>query len=460
MAAAAPGFVSSTPRLSVARPPILCADNKAPAPPQRHGLLEIAGSNAWRVISATLLILLDITFYTFPLPFLGDYLLSTGTTPKQVANLIAAFTYTGLAAGLLVLVRELKRAVPRTQRQRCISLAIVASIMAVVSAAQSMAPTYPVLFCCRLVQGGATQLAWSSALATAASLNPVAGIKATAWVMAGNSLGEVLGPQFGATLFTRGGVRLPFAVAAGLAASLAAALGLAAASLGKKGNDGGGTMTPVESSSADGPTGSGSRPRKSPLRDGPSLWLCGLIMLTCGTVRSLLDALLPLFLRSTFGYSVTAISNAMLAAALLFVVGSTGGGFLLAQRPGATYPALGICGIASAVVTAALLLPATGFGVSALFCAYFLISAVTGVAVTSALEERGRLLGCVDDVMALQVFFWTIGFTSGGLLSVFATAGAATVARQQLTLAALGVINLVYTFAFFGFARPKATKVS
>jgi predicted MFS family arabinose efflux permease len=464
--AAATSFGINARRLSVARPPVLCAAAPAPAEsaplPPRLGLLELARGNTWRVIAATLLILLDITFYTFPLPFLGDYLLSTGTTPAQVANLIAAFTYTGLVAGLLVLVRELKRAQPRTQRQRYVSLAIVAFVMAAVSAAQSIAPTYPVLFGCRLVQGGATQLAWSSALATAASLNPVAGIKATAWVMAGNSLGEVLGPQFGATLFTRGGVRLPFAVASALAASLAAALGLAAASLGKE--DGGTSrrLRPADAARTRDESGGGSSGgssggglRKSVLRDGPSLWLCGLIALTCGTVRSLLDALLPLFLRSVFGFSVTAISNAMLAAALFFVVGSTGGGFLLAQRPGATYPALGVCGVLSALVTAALLLPTTGFGVSALFCAYFLISAVTGVAVTSALEERGRLLGAVDDVMALQVFFWTLGFTAGGLLSVFATAGAATAARQQLTLAVLGLINLLYTFAFFGFARPK-----
>ena len=442
-------------RLSSVKPPILCAAMTS-EPEPRGGLIALAGSNGWRVISATLLILLDITFYTFPLPLLGDFLLRTGHTPAQVANLIAAFTYTGLVAGLLVLVRELKRAVPRTQRQRCVSLAVVASTMALVSGVQALSPTYPVLFGCRLVQGGATQLAWSSALATAATLNPVAGIKATAWVMAGNSLGEVLGPQFGATLYARGGVRLPFAAASLLAASLAAALGLAAASL-KKDRAGAGAASLDEATSptTGGSSGGGGSSRKSPLQDAPSLWLCGLIALTCGTVRSLLDALLPLFLRSVHGFSVTAISNAMLAAALLFVLGSTGGGFLLAQRPSATYPSLAVCGILSSAVTAFMLLPATGLGVCALFCAYFLISAVTGIAVTSALEERGRRLGCVDDVMALQVFFWTLGFTAGGLLSVFAAGGAGSAARQQLTLIVLGVINLLYTGCFFAFAAPR-----
>ena len=188
---ARPALVSMTPlsptTVSRISPPALCA---AVPHDQPRGLLALAGSNRWRVVSATLLIMLDITFYTFPLPFLGDFLISTGHTSVQVANLVAAFTYSGLVAGLWVLVRELRRAKPRTQRQRYIALSTTALVMAAGAAAQAAVPTYAVLFAARLVQGGATQFAWSSALATAASLSPVGGVKATAWVMAGNSLGE------------------------------------------------------------------------------------------------------------------------------------------------------------------------------------------------------------------------------------------------------------------------------
>ena len=63
----------------------------------------------------TLLILLDITFYTFPLPFLGDHLAAAGHSPGQVAQMFASFTYTGLAAGLVVLVRELRRTVGQVE---------------------------------------------------------------------------------------------------------------------------------------------------------------------------------------------------------------------------------------------------------------------------------------------------------------------------------------------------------
>lgn len=195
--------------------------------------------------------------------------------------------------------------------------------------------------------------------------------------------------------------------------------------------------------------------RPSPLRDGPVLWLCGLIALSCGTVRSLLDALLPLVLRNWHGFGVQAISNAMLAAALLFVVGSTGAGFLLAQRPKSAQPVLAVSSFAASLVTATVLLPATGAGVSLLFCLYFLLSSVIGVAVTSALEDRGKVLGNIDNVMALQVFFWTLGFAGGGLLSVVANGGTGSPARQRLTLGILGGVNLLFTAFFVAFGGGK-----
>ena len=95
-----------------------------------------------------------------------------------------------------------------------------------------------------------------------------------------------------------------------------------------------------------------------------------------------------------------------------------------------------------------MLLPASGFGVSLLFCAYFAISSFLGIAITTALEERGRALDATDNVAALQVFFWTAGFAGGGLLAVIANSGAASAARQKLVMAAVGAINLGYTTYF------------
>jgi hypothetical protein len=96
--------------------------------------------------------------------------------------------------------------------------------MCVACAAQAARPTFGVIYFCRIVQGALSQLAWFLSLAFAASLGPVGGTSAIAWVMVGNSVGEVAGPVFGAALFAAGGFRLPYAVTAGLSLALAAGL--------------------------------------------------------------------------------------------------------------------------------------------------------------------------------------------------------------------------------------------
>ena len=144
--------------------------------------------------------------------------------------LLASTSYAALFIGsdCLVLV-ESRRRVPRSERRFLFLIAACAVAMTACAAAQAVLPVYNVLLLCRLVAGGVSQTVWSFGLALAASLGPVAGIKATAWCMAGNSLGEVLGPLFGSTLFGMGGVRRPYTVAAAVAAAIAGALAGAAA---------------------------------------------------------------------------------------------------------------------------------------------------------------------------------------------------------------------------------------
>ena len=107
------------------------------------------------------------------------------------------------------------------------------------------------------------------------------------------------------------------------------------------------------------------------------------------------------------------------------------------------------------MLAATVLLPPSGFGVSSLFCAYFAISSFLGIAITAALEDRGRELKATDDVAALQVFFWTAGFAGGGLLAVVANGGAASTARQKVVMAVVGAVNLVYT-TYFVSTRAKS----
>ena len=171
--------------------------------------------------AACLLLALDTSFYTFPLPFLGSILLEAGHTPAAISNLVASFTYTALLAGGANLVLAARRTTSRTPPQLFRTLAALAAIVCVMAGAQAARPTYLVLLLSRLVQGAATQTAWPTALAVATALPPMFGISATAWVWGGSSVGEVLGPKFGAELFRFGGERLPFAIAALLAALLA-----------------------------------------------------------------------------------------------------------------------------------------------------------------------------------------------------------------------------------------------
>ena len=56
---------------------------------------------------------------------------------------------------------------------------------------------------------------------------------------------------------------------------------------------------------------------------------------------------------------------------------------------------------------------------------------------------------------ARQVFFWTLGFAGGGLLSVVANGGTGSPARQRLTLGILGGVNLLFTAFFVAFGGGK-----
>ena len=284
---------------------------------KRTGLSSWAASNAWLVISLGLLLLLDICFYTFPLPFLGEHLMQLGHTSADIAQLVASFTYTGLVAAVVVLVRSFKSP-RRTLSHRYATLAGVTLAVAAGAFAQALSPSYPVILIGRLVQGAGAQLAWSNAQVAAASLGPVAGIKASAMVMGGASLGEVVGPQFGARCFSLGGVRWPFGIAAALAAMLSTALACSAAALrGNREAPRGGAMgSPTD---GDVVAHGGAKGTSSPLRDGPVRWLVGQQALSNAAVRSLLDAVLPLHLRLVHGYGVGAISDAMFGAAAAYI---------------------------------------------------------------------------------------------------------------------------------------------
>ena len=318
--------------------------------------------------------------------------------------------------------------------------------MTACAAAQAVLPVYNVLLLCRLVAGGVSQTVWSFGLALAASLGPVAGIKATAWCMAGNSLGEVLGPLFGSTLFGMGGVRRPYTVAAAVAAAIAGALVAGAAA------------APPEppAAAAEDAAGEPASAGLGALADAPTVLLSTVLALGCGLQRAALDLLMPFSLRRAFGATPGVIGRASGVAALCFVVGSTVAGRALSARPEGALRWIALASVASSVATASMLLPGRQMLVCALFAAFYAASAVLGVAATTAIEERGAEIGNAQSAMAVSVFFWTIGFASGGLLASFALAGASSAARAQAVLAALGAANVAVALAVVARLRGKA----
>ena len=429
------------PRLAVRRSTAPLLNAASPAPP-----VPLIRRNSYRVATVTSLIALDILFYAFPLPFLPQHLSAAGHSAASISMLLASTSYAALFVGSGLVLVESRRRVPRSERRFLFLIAACAVAMTACAAAQAVLPVYNVLLLCRLVAGGVSQTVWSFGLALAASLGPVAGIKATAWCMAGNSLGEVLGPLFGSTLFGMGGVRRPYTVAAAVAAAIAGALVAGAAA------------APPEPPAAEAEDAAGEPASAGlgALADAPTVLLSTVLALGCGLQRAALDLLMPFSLRRAFGATPGVIGRASGVAALCFVVGSTVAGRALSARPEGALRWIALASVASSVATASMLLPGRQMLVCALFAAFYAASAVLGVAATTAIEERGAEIGNAQSAMAVSVFFWTIGFASGGLLASFALAGASSAARAQAVLAALGAANVAVALAVVARLRGKA----
>ncbi len=183
-----------SPHLSRRPPPSLRADAGAvirPAP--RSSWRAVVGSGGWRVGAVTALICLDILCYSFPMPFMPEFLASRGHTARETSVLLSSFSFAAFASGGTIVVAQsmLPAKGGDALRRRCWLLAVAAAAMAAVSGVQALLPSYRAMVVARSLQGAISQLSWSVGLALAASLPPCAGVAATAWAMTGNSMGEV-----------------------------------------------------------------------------------------------------------------------------------------------------------------------------------------------------------------------------------------------------------------------------
>ncbi len=421
----------------------------------------LVGSGGWRTSTASALIALDIMFYAFPLPFIPEHLARLGYSSVATSRLLSSFSLSALAAGAVLVIRESRRTIQRSATRSLTLLAILALSMAAVSAVQAFVPSYSLLFLCRCVQGAISQASWSLGLSFAASQPPLLGISSVAWVMTGNSVGEVMGPVFGGGLHAIGGLSLPFGVASLLALLLAIALG-ASALAEPAATPSPSTAATISSVVAEAPAAEASIASTAEAsvawRDVASLRVSVLLSLVCGMVRAALDILLPIWLRARHGFGVTSIARLSAVATICFVLGSASAGRLLPQFPNSAPSVMLIAGLAASLVTAGVLLPSSALAVSTLFCLYYGLSAFVGVAATAALEARGSQIGATDGVMATSVFLWTVGFAGGGLLSNLALGGAGSPMRQRTVLAVAGLINAIYVCVFSRSRAPASPR--
>ena len=152
---------------------------------------------------------------------------------------------------------------------------------------------------------------------------------------------QVAGPIYGAALHAVGGLRLPYLGAAALCALTSLAF-LATAAVGSATSSPTSSFTSPTAEAAEGgaaaaaggaggvvpdspPAAAGSesgqpvgqaQPWGGALRDAPTWRLCAFQALCCGTVRSCLDILLPLWLRAHHGFSTARIGRLTLTLTL------------------------------------------------------------------------------------------------------------------------------------------------
>ncbi len=403
---------------------------------------ELVLSTKWRTACLSTLIGLDILGYSFPIPFLPQHLAQAGHGAAAVSRILSSFSLSALATGVGLVWFESRKESDRPASQQYALLALTAVGMALSLLAQALRPTANVLLAGRVAQGFFSQIAWGLGLASAASLYSVWGTTAVAWVMVGNAVGEVAGPVVGGGLFAAGGLRLPYFASAAMSMLLCLSLSSTAwFEAADERAERAECIEPRRVASAEGGAVA------SPMRDGLIVRTCLLLALASGGMRGALDILVPLWLTNVHHFSVSSIAKVCGAATLVFVFGSTLSGRLLERLRRRLDASLTAVSMASCAATAAIFLPGSALGVSALFCAYCGISAFVSVAATTVLEDRGKQLGNTDAVMALSTLFWTGGFATGGLLANAALWGGFLTSRVRLIVGGAAAAATAYVWS-------------
>ncbi|RPI57712.1 MAG: MFS transporter [Acidobacteria bacterium] len=169
----------------------------------------------------------DLVAYSVAVPVLPDYAARFNASPTVIGLLFASFGVT-----LLVLSIPMGALSDRVGRKGPMIAGL--GLLAVSTLAFAYAESLAMLFAARLIQGAADGMTWIVGFAMIADLygpdeRPSTGSgrtgrvegrgRAMGLVMAGSTLGIIIGPVIGGWLYEVGGIRLPFLFVSALAAA-------------------------------------------------------------------------------------------------------------------------------------------------------------------------------------------------------------------------------------------------
>ena len=179
--------------------------------------MTLRSSRSTAVALVTLATFTDIVAYAIAIPVLPALSRKLGASPTMIRLLFASFGVTLLTVSLPIgsVSDRIGRKAP-----------MVGGLVALAAATLlfAYATSLPWLFAARLVQGAADAITWVVGFALIAdrySLDERG--RVTGVVMAGTSVGVMIGPSIGGWLYEVGGIRLPFLFVTLLAAAAAAA---------------------------------------------------------------------------------------------------------------------------------------------------------------------------------------------------------------------------------------------
>ena len=153
----------------------------------------------------------DLVAYSVSVPILPDLATRFNASPTMIGSLFASF-----GVSLLMLSVPMGAMSDRIGRKGPMIVGL--ALLALSTLAFAYAQSLPMLFAARLVQGAADGMTWIVGFAMIADLyGPDERGRAMGLVMAGSTLGIIVGPVVGGWLYQIGGIRLPFVIVSAMA---------------------------------------------------------------------------------------------------------------------------------------------------------------------------------------------------------------------------------------------------